>query len=584
MNFRSSKSIVNSKPPPTNQPRTSQNLTSIRNSTATPQQFRTPARTPGDRKTFNPGTAEKEKAPGPEEIQEKSVRILNELAEIGGYNELVQKGFAKALTVRMFITILQHFLKPIVGKIDDDFASNYVESVHQIITQLEYPYSFTKSSLKTPNAQFCLNNTILLLSWLQDFSRDQDLMQYTLTEELDNDELATHINEKIGEKFKIWNNGEIDLKEANDSIAEAYRGAFEGADNIEADCEELREEIKQLTSKSEEMKRLENEINCNVKIVQELTSQTERASKELDRKKKAEKEARDELKHLQSKVSNQKMSTDFRHQLLLEINQIKSAISSKCQVILELREECGEKELLVSNLISKQHQLIDQLNNMIYKLSSDLTIAGIAGNFDPSEYTINSTDDLDQSLHHMYGALTGMKKGHIRVTAQIREKGLALETEFQKLSTENDILEAKVNQLQEMVVQLTQNEQSLESRYKSYINNTLAEHQANVAKIEEMEREIEERTKGIEQMKQQLEELTQKQNNLDVKAIEICERLYEERKAEIDSRRNFLTENLARIDNYHKNKQPLDESLQKILELVVKKGEDKENPGISSKS
>lgn len=562
---------------------------SFKSSTATP--LRTPARTPNrsDRNTFIPSTAEKEKAPvdDKEYIHAKSNKIIAELSTVDGFNDFVNKGF-KSMTIKQFIGILQHFLQPIVGATPNDFNATYVDCVHQWLAQLDYPYSISKSSLKTPNAPHCLNSIIVLLGWLQDFSgMEQEPMQCLTSEEIPNDDMAKEIMIKTGDMFTIWNNGQIEMEQCIDTITEMYRREHDGATHLTVNIDTLQEEIRQLSITNDENKKVEMELNGHFKIVQDLQNKVESSMEELELKTNAERAARDELKRLQSQLSNQRITMDVRHQLLLEIAQMKGAISSKNNAIMELREASSDKEVLISNLISKKYHLVDRLNNMIYKLSSDLEIAGIANNFNPLEYTIKLTKDdanLDQMLDHLSSGLRSMKERNLKIFSVIRDKGIALRAEFNKLSTDNEHCQSKLNQIQGIVEQLTQDEQNIEMMYKSYVHNTQTEHQNYIERIGRTERDIEERTKGIDQMAQHLKDLKEKRTAFNAKAIGECERLYEERKHEIESRREYLKVNMARINEYHKNKQPLPDHLQKTLDRVLKKRAEKENQENSSKS
>lgn len=590
--FRSSKINTASVVRSSSQTRISHAATSARPSgrisTATP--LRTPARTPNrsDRNTFMPSTAEKEKAPvdDKEGIHAKSVKILTELAEVGGFNDLVQKGF-KAMTLKQFVAILQHFLQPIVGSTPNDFNTTYVDCVYQWLGQLEYPYGIPKSSLKTPNAPHCLNSIIVLLSWLQDFSAEQESMLYTTSEMVPNDEMTKDIMEKIGEMFTIWNNNQIEFEQAADTVTELYRSNYEGVSHLTTDIGSLRDEIHQLTDKNNGMKKLEQELSGHHQIVQDIGKKVHDSNEELETKKSAEKAARDELKRIQSQLSNQRITMDVRHQLLLEIAQNKTAISSKSNAIMDLREACGEKEILLSNLISKKYQFVDRLNNMTYKLSSDLEITGMSNKFDPSKFVIKLTKDdenLDQMLENLFSGLSSLKEELSKEISSTKENVLSLKADSNQTNTERELVQSKLNQLKAVTEQLTQYEENIEMLHKSYLHNTLLEHQTNTENIEKFNREIEERTKGIEQMFQQLTESKEKKAAFNTKAVAECERLYEERKQEVETHRKYLQDSMAIINEYEKNKKPLSESSQKLLEKVLKKRADKENQTENSKS
>lgn len=574
-------------------PSTSNARPSARISSATPLRTpKTPVRSQSrDRNTFVPMTAEKEKAPTDDReiIQTYSMKILNELAEIGGFNDLVQKGF-KAMTVKQFNAILLYFLQKI-------YRNPNLEKVHDYLLELEYPYNFPKSSLKTPNAPHCLNSVIVLLSWLQDFTRfEVEPTFYVATEEIPNEEMTKKIMEKTSEMFTIWNNGQIEIDQAAENVNEFYRDLIGvGQSNITTDINSLKDEINhlkkgmkphslaaELSDKNQNLNSLNQKITMQQENIKELLRKKENANAELALKRNAERSTYEELQRLQNQLSNQKITMDARHSLLIEITQMKSALVSKKNAVMELRETSSENEIILSNLISKKCQLIDRFNNLIYKMSSDMEIAGLGDAFDPDEFAINTKndDEMEKMLDRISHGMKKIKEIYLSTLSAYKQKLQQFEHESHQLKTESDLQLSKLTQLRSTLEQLTIEEKNLELECSSFLHNTQTEHQTHKEQLECIEREIEERTKGIEQLSLDVEEMMEKRKVFSEKSYSECEKLFQERKSEIEQHRKTLEENNAIINNYHKNKKPLPENLQKTLDGILKKraaAENKEN-------
>lgn len=561
----------------------------------------TPHRTPRTPSMSMPMTAEKQKPPfdDKEAMSAMNVKILEALAEIGGYNDIVQKGL-RVMTVKQFVSILQHFLVPILGSLPDNFEAGYKEQVGPIMQQLEYPYQIQKSFLMTPGLASNLNASTLLLSYIIDFSKfDYEPIEYTANEIFSSPDMTRDVTEKMVEYYRTYRDGTLGREEAEHCIVNHYRQLLIGVDpNLTLEINRIEDEIqemsdankpstlaKELHVKMTEVNGLEAKIRMHQENIVELSRKKENANAELGMSRNAKRSSHDEAQRLHAQLSRQKFNIDIRHNMLVEITQMKSALASKKNAVMELREASSGNEILLSNLISKKFQLIDRLNNMLCKISSDMKIAGIGEKFNADEFVINSTKkgDLDHHLEHVSRGMMQLKEIYLSALSTFKEKLIKLEDEHQKLSIKNDLQTSKLAQLKTSLKQLIVEEKNLELEYKSYLQNIQTEHVGHQERIENIEREIEERTKGIEQLKLDVEEIKEKKSEFGAKAVSECEKLYDERKKEVETRRKTIEQNNAAIDNYKKNKTPLPANLQKILDGVLSKRANKENDENSSK-
>lgn len=544
-------------------------------------------------------TAEKEKAPTEDRdyIYSKSQQVLEELSKQDRFNELVQKGL-KSMTLKNFISILEYFLEPICGSVPKDFQTNYIDFLYNLLIQLEYPYNINKSSLKTPNAPHCLNNIIILLGWLAEFSKvDEEAITYKVTDELPDVESMRVFMEQTSEAYKLFND-EKDYSGIERKIRDTFlemRG-ITGSD-VESEKERLKFEISQLQKESKPLSLLK-ELNEKKKQSTELDQKIEIHNKNigdhnrtitnlksnLALKQQAQDNVQKELKLLNNQLKTQLMTLEKRQQILIEITHLKSALMSKRNAVMELTEASSENEIALSNFISKKYQLIDRLNNLIYKLSSDLDIAGTTEEFDPEIYVIKSSNDdanMDRMIHQMYKGLNGLKNKYLQMQSEMMEDIMKTNSENHNYKTQYEILEVKLQQIQKSFEQAENEESIVEQELSALIHNIQSNYHERKEKIKQNEKEMIERTKSLEKLENEIKELHEKREDFGKKAVSECEKLLKDRQNEVEARRQFLSENTAVINHYHRNKEQFPQELENMLEGVRQKNkkleEDKEN-------
>lgn len=534
-------------------------------------------------------TAEKEKAPTEdrEHINTKSSQILDALSKHDRFNELVQKGL-KSMTLKHFIAILEFLLKPIIGAVPKDFHTNYVDFLHNILMELEYPYNINKSSLKTPNAPHCYNNIIVLLGWLADFSKvDDEPIQCRTTELMPDVSLVTMFMEQTAEAYKLFNE-ERDYTHLEKTIKESYveRRTGRSVDidmeiqQLKIETDQLRKEMKplsfakELNIKKAEATALDEKITGHNKNIGDCNRKIANLKSTLSYKQQAQESAQNDIMSLNQQLRTQLMSQEQRQQVLIEITHLKSALMSKRNAIVELNEASSENEIILSNLISKKFQLIEQLNNMLYKLSSDLEVAGSKEEFEPQLYEIKSSKE-DQSLQNMisnmHQGLAMLKSKYYEVHAAMKEYKMKLDAETHLIKTKNEMLEVRYQQILKSFEEAEENEALAEEQLSSLVHSIQINYTERKEKIKQNEKLIMERTKGIEELENELKELQEKREHFGVKAVEECQKMYLERKEQVESRRNFLRENIRAIDEYHRTKEPVPQHLLGLLNEIKNK-------------
>lgn len=559
----------------------------------------TPSRTPNrsnskDRNTMLLMTCEKEKAPVDDRaiMQEKTQQVLDELAKVGGFSELVQKGL-KTMTLKQFIAIIQHFMKPVVGKLQLD-GTNYVDTVYNFLTTvMEYPYSINKSSLKTPSAPHCQNNIILLLAWFSDLSVPESevdqLIRFNRTEDFASADASKTFMEKTAEAFVLWNN-----QQEADSVTDQIR-----QDNIESklgkgvdlETELLRlkksiDDLKEKASpvslqqendeKKDAAKMLNKQTDDLVKEINILTGKLVSMKENLEAKQTASAEAALELNKLYKMLAKQKMTPEKRSQLLVEITRAKSVLASKRQAALELNETCSENEIQLSNLIQKKFQLIDKLNNLTYKTHSELEIAGMREKFDPSVYEIKTTqirntDSLNDEIDNLTRGLVELNEKYGNALNVMSTDVSKYDSKRHQLKMKEEINFTKLNQLKAKYEVLCEKESVQEHEFHHNIKNMEQICQQNSKEIQEYSERINQYRENIAKFQEAKAQIVLDLAAFKKSSLEQCKSLYEKRKQEVEHHRQRINTLKTFVDEFNKNKRPFSDDVQKVIESVVNK-------------
>lgn len=524
---------------------------------------RTPTRTPlrsasKDRNTNTvvPMTAEKEKAPVDDKVflNAKTKRVHEELAKIEGFDDLIHKGL-KTLTIKQFVVILQHFLRPVVQNIQFD-GSNYVDVVYNLLQVLEYPYTINKSSLKTPSALHCINSIVVLLGWLAEFNIEQEIDQiihYKPIEDMPV-EVTKMLMDRSAEAFRLWNNNqEQDFDAMKEQLRRDYIEKRIGSDvNLDDDLHQLRIDVEQLRKEKRplslqkefndltvESQQLKIQIDGNKKTNKELSEKLESFNHELEAKQKSERHAKRELQAARNKITNQKMSVDERKNHLTELSRRKTVLAIKRDTVLELKESGDGTEIQLSNFIQKKFICIDRLNNLIHKLASDLNMSGMGEKIDPSIYEINATKPsegelLDQQLIRLRDVLKELNERYSEINGNIRQSIVVLEGEKNSFQTESDQLTKKLNEVSAKLEMINSDTVMKEQELRTFIDNMEAVMTPNNERILQISQESEEIEKKIDKLTEENNQRLIKNEAFADRAVAKCQELFEQRKKEVE--------------------------------------------------
>ena len=548
------------------------------------------------RNTMVPMTAEKAPVDDKLFVQAKTQQVLEELAGVDGFTELVQKGL-KSMTLKQFIMILQHFLKPIVGSNFVLDQSNYVGYMHNFLITMEYPYTINKSSLKTPSAPHCHASIVILLAWMSEFtvkeSEDEPLFQYSTNTDLNTPALAKMFMEKSAKAFSLWNNErEAESEDVFKEISQTYvKKKIGSGENLDIEIERLKQSIDDLNKetkpnslynrceeKNQEMNALAQQYEEMNKAIKENKCQIKNLKAELKMKKATKAGVAEELSSFRTKLLSQEFTKEQKNAQLLAISEAKSVLAGKKQTASEVSEACSEKEIKLSLTIQKKFKLIETCNNLIYKLASDLEIAGWEGDFDPSKFEIKATkigdeNNLSKEIKRLDRGLTDLKAKCQQVinAACFNASEEKLKEEKNQLATEDSILTQELEMLDASIEKICAEEKLLETEQQNCIrsNTKICKHFDDEIKAVDEDNRI--LTENITKFKELNSKLAFEQKKFQETSLVKVKAFYNKRKKEIQEQRQKVDEIKQLLNRFHQINQLFPGDVQKTIDEAMKK-------------
>lgn len=549
-----------------------------------------------------PMTAEKAPVDDKLFVQAKTQQVLEELAGVDGFSELVQKGL-KSMTLKQFIMVLQYFLKPIVGSSFVIDQANYVGYIHNFLITMEYPYSINKSSLKTPSAPHCHASIVILLAWMSEFTvketEDEPLFKYSPNTDLDSPELAKMFMEKSAKAFSLWNNDhEAETEEVYKEICQTYIEKKVGAgESLDTEIERFKKAIddlkkerkpnslqKSCEEKKQEMIGLMQQYQEMNEAIKGIKSQVKNIQTELKMKRATKAGVAEELSAFRAKLLQQEFTKEQQNAQLMAISEAKSVLASKKQTASELSEACSEKEIKLSLIIQKKFKLIETCNNLIYKLGSDLEIAGWEGGFDPSAFEIKATkigeeNILSEEIERLDRGLNELKeKCQLAINTNCIDASFEkLEVEKHQLTTEDSIITQELEMLNLNIEESSVEEKSMEAELENCIriNAEMCKHFDD--EIDSVNEDNETLKENIAKFKALNSSLVDEQKKFQETSLVKVKEFYNKRKQEVQEHRVKLNEMKQFLNKFHEVNQPFPNDVQETIEEVMKKRATKKN-------
>lgn len=309
-----------------------------------------------------------------------STRILEILQNYPEFMaELNLQNGLKSMTAKQFIMIVKFLMHLISGNCETKHKHNDGDPLNEILAflkKLSYPYSITKSALKTPNAQHTFDQVITLLSWLCDFidpNLDSDYLENDdIVDHNADTEFITNLNSACRDGFKMWNErrddefDQLKIKLINNLVKSKTNGDFN-------EINELQQKTLQLQLQINELKKIPLQYD-NEAEYDEIKSLLGKHEIEETVLRQQVTKKRDELKAINHRLNDKREKTE---QIYARVHEIQELVQSQAVNIQEFRDIVKEhrnievevdtsrrfKEMLREATSHKQIQMARLLSN-----------------------------------------------------------------------------------------------------------------------------------------------------------------------------------------------------------------------------
>lgn len=551
-----------------------------------------------------PQTAEKEKPPTEDRqaVHEKTQIVMDELSRLNvpEFQEILTKGL-KVMTTKQFIMILSHFLKPICGTVQLD-GSNYVEYIFNFMQSVDYPYAnLSKSTLKTPSAPHCQNAIIFFLAWLAEFSVPRenvtDMIEFSDDATFLNDNFAKVFMDRTVTTFDLWNNenGEADvlIVETKKQYIEMKTGGSTSIEmdvqRLEADVENLRKTSRpaslaeELETKSKEYKTLRSTVEKSIARKNEQMKKCQVEKENLEKQKNVMKSLKKEIQTIQSQIKHQKMNPKTKVESLKNLSDLRETLAAEKELTQNLLEEASERDIELSKLVQKKFRLVGELNNFIFKLTSDMESLDLKSEerFDPSKFEIKCTklgedSSLNKELDKLVSGLDDVKRYLAEDEERLKQQKTSLLNEKAKLTSILEVANTEFADQSEFCDTQKRKIEKFEQETVQYVKDSMHQVTQYTIELQQLDTEIDKAKDFIEQLKASKQAHRDELEKFKAYGLAQCKELHEKKLKEHEELKKKLEASKALIASFNKIRKPLPENVQKMVDMVKKEYQDKQ--------
>lgn len=199
----------------------------------------------------------------PQQTAENTMKVIKSLQQDTTYwQQLRLTGSLKTMTSKQFIEIIDYFGTFITGKPIVNRPNEHETDILAFMRSVKYPYTVTKSALKTPTAMHSYPECVAFLAWMSEFANtagaqtDADSVLKAANTKIiaqddrfPNIEYTKYVADEVRKGFSLWNNqkdNEFEAQKdelADNLIAAATNGAIPSRKKIEVVINELRHKV-----------------------------------------------------------------------------------------------------------------------------------------------------------------------------------------------------------------------------------------------------------------------------------------------------------------------------------------------------
>lgn len=444
------------------------------------------------------------------------------------YGDLnLKNGCLKSMTVNQFHMIMDHFIRLICGKKLVTFIKkedpNPIAGIQNFLEQVQYPFTISKSMLKTPNAPHTFDQIVSMLLWLGDISSvstvaadDELIHQFLLTrdEQFPGEEYTATFSKAMQDGYKLWDkdNFEHDIlikRLIDDLIAAKLDNKVTSVAELHALTENLKMKSKQLMDNPVQLNNIQQFEQLESKYIEYETMENDllnQLREKQDRlaavnvlwndKRAKMQQTQARIQELSTQIQEQKYNIIDYKKLTEQITMLKTAITSLENEKRLIEEEVSNQQITHALLMKNVSKAITEINNrsmqIIKMLNNSRSITVNECDLDklnlPATPSLQQVEQVYQLLSHVYSVI-----------------------EVQKHNSKIELDQAtkKLNILQHESTALSEQFESTQKNYENLLN----EHKILEKKYALKSRKNENSTRDLSKQAQNAEEKLQSLEN-----------------------------------------------------------------------
>lgn len=480
--------------------------------------------------------------------------------------EFLERRNLKAISMKQFLLIVNHLFRQIGGS-RFKLGANYIEDIMKTMAELEYPFTISKSILKTPNVPHSINHIIVLIGWLiqrapQPFSpqkRDTNLLP-----EFHSFEYQDFFFDKVQEGFSLWNlkkeqEFEAIVEELTDKLVVArthglnQQQVWEKIAELEQGIEEVENRTMQknrdhsldsMAKSLHEQQLLRKSLYHDVKCAKELESKVgdEYYTRQEDYYARVNK-----YEHLKQEIEAQQLSVEDRDEIISSIGANKNLLTARRLAVSVLEHTSYDHQIAVSRLIKRKFNLISDLNTKLHQFSDSLKpfIQFTAPELD---LKTENYQDLQQQLHSIKAMLADVLARQASLSSHLNEEKSKLEHQLADLQIQHTSIEMSLREWSDRYEQLQRQRDTVvnemvNSQSSHKHRETRANLEAEIVRVEEQ----------CEQNRQAIEKLTHDKQKLMVENLERCQDVLRRKQLQVNTIKEQVEQAELVIANVERN-------------------------------
>ncbi|XP_001688950.2 uncharacterized protein LOC5667047 [Anopheles gambiae] len=461
--------------------------------------------------------------------------------------EFIERGNIKTMSMKQFLIIVAHLLRQIGGH-RYKIGTNFIEDIIKAITELQCPFTVSKSMLKTPSAPHSIQQVVTMLTWLVQLAPvpvTDWAPNYQHVAEFPTPEYTQFFFQSATESFHLWNlkreeEFEAQVERMVDQLVAAKTGGL-SQEQVRQRTEQIRQQLEAISvdrssgqMREQNFDEVQREVVEKQRIVKQLTEETKQLDRQFERQQQEYYLRQDQyydcesaIQRVKEQLARQQMTAKERDELQAEIAHDRNVVAAKRNAIACLDGESSDYQITLSRLIKQKINLISELNTKLYNFSNAIK-PDIE--FTPIELSLTCSNypELERTLLALEQQLTAVFAEYQALQQRLSQQKVRLE---QHVSDEQLTIEP----LETKIAKQTERLQQLQQRRETVVRElvALAERANERGTLEQRTKELDQR---IEQAMEQMEsnrkaivKLTYDKQQLMEDGLERCRQALEER-------------------------------------------------------